>query len=145
MQKVVIRPARKKDYKEVIDLFSKFVSDEKRYKKKKSNSFHAFIKSKNSFIDVATINKKIVGFITYSIRTVVRYPRPILEVEEFFVLEEYRRLKIGKQLMTGAINSAKKNKCYGIFLGSSKDRTPAHKFYKYMKFNEYGLHYRKKP
>ena len=72
VQKVVIRPARKKDYKEVIHLFGKFVLDEKRYRKKNSNSFHKFIKNKNSFIDVAVVDDKIVGFITYSIRTVVR-------------------------------------------------------------------------
>ncbi len=145
MQKVVIRHAKKEDYKEVIDLFGKFVEDGNRYKEKNSESFHKFIRSKNCFADVAVINGRIVGFITYSIRTVVRYPTPILEVEEFFVLEKYRRLNIGKQLMEKAISVAKKNKCYGIFLGSSKDKKPAHRFYKHMSFDEYGFHYRRKP
>ncbi len=145
VKKVFIRPAKKQDCKEVINLFGKFVLDENRYKKKNSNSFHKFIKSKNSFVDVAIIDGKIVGFITYSIRTVVRYPESILEVEEFFVLEKYRRLKIGKQLMEKAINLAKKKRCYYVFLGSSKDRVPSHKFYKHMGFDEYGFHYRVKP
>src|SRR3989344_4884125 len=142
MQNVVIRSAKKQDYKEVINLFGKFVEDENRYKKKNSESFHKFIKTKNCFADLAIIDGKIVGFVTYSIRTVVRYPTPILEVEEFFVLEKYRRLKIGKQLMEKAISAAKKNRCYGIFLGSSKDRKPSHNFYKHTGFNEYGFHYR---
>lgn len=126
-------------------MFGKFVEDENRYKKKNSESFHKFLKTKNCFADLVTIDGKIIGFITYSIRTVVRYPTSILEVEEFFVLEKYRRLKIGKQLMEKAISVAKKNNCYYVFLHSSKRRIPAHKFYKHMAFDEFAFSYRMKP
>ena len=143
-EKCIIRPANIDDYENVIKLFGKFVGDENRFKKP-NDSFHKFVSEKNCFIDVAVINKKIIGFITYSIRTLIRYPTPILEVEEFFVLEDFRRLKIGTQLMDKAVETAKKNNCHYIFLASSKDRPDAHNFYKSLGFDEYAFHYRRKP
>lgn len=138
---VIIRKALNSYYKEIMALYGKFVEDSKRFAKSNNDSYKQILKSKNSFVYVAFINKKIVGFISFSLRAVVRHPRPILEIEEFFVVPEHRRKGIGKALMNVAISFAKKKKCSRIFLASSKERTDAHKFYKSMKFEEYGYHF----
>lgn len=139
-----VRRAKPQDYESLIRLLGKFVGNEDRYKNKDNDSVSKVLKNRNCYIDVAVVKGRIIGFITYSIRSVIRYPAPILEVEEFFVLEEFRRLKIGKRLIERAIEYSKKKGCYYIFLASSKERVEAHGFYKNMNFDEYAFHYRRK-
>jgi GNAT superfamily N-acetyltransferase len=140
---ITIRPATRKDYPSIISLYGKFVENNKRYTSRKNDSFSAVLKDPDCHIDLAIYKKEITGFISYSIRPVIRYPRPVLEVEEFFVLEKYRRMKIGTLLMDHVTAICHKRHCHAIFLGSSKERIPAHAFYKKRGFAEYGFHYRK--
>lgn len=102
------------------------------------------INNKNSFVNLATLKNKIIGFISYSIRSVVRYPQPIIEVEELYIIPEYRQKGIGTKLMRHVINICKKKSCQYIFLASDKKRRPAHKFYRILGFEEYGYHFRLK-
>lgn len=145
MEKISIRKATKKEYKEVIKLYGLFVENEDRYKNYDNDSYNTVINDPNAILELAVIESKIVGFIMYSIRHVIRYPKPIVEVEEFFVLEEYRGMKIGKKLMDKVITFAKEQDCQYIFLASGKERIPAHHFYKNCDFDEYAFHYRRKP
>lgn len=145
MKKVKIRKAKKEDYKEVIKLYADFVKKPGRYKNFDNDSFLKALQLPNFYIYLAEIEKKIIGFITFSIRTVVRYPKPIVEVEEFYVVPALRRKGIGTKLVKKALDFARKNDCQYVFLASSKDRIPAHKFYKALDFDEYAYHYRCKP
>ena len=141
MAEPTIRKATKEDYEAVIGLYDLFIQN-LNYKKPGNDSYDAIIKESNAMLEVALVDGKIVGFISYSLRYVVRYPKPIIEVEEFFVLEEYQRMKIGKQLMNNALEFAKNNDCKHIFLASGKKRVEAHEFYKDYGFEEYSFHYR---
>ncbi|MDP2860241.1 MAG: GNAT family N-acetyltransferase [bacterium] len=140
-----IRKATKGDYEKVIELYADFVNQPDRYKNLDNDSFLKTLEIPNSHIYLAETENKIVGFIAFSERTVIRYPKPIVEVEEFYVVPDLRRQGIGKRLMEKAIALAQKNNCQYIFLASSKDRVPAHKFYKALGFDEYAFHYRRKP
>ena len=138
-----IRKAKKTDYKKVIELYADFVNQPDRYKNSGDDSFLKAIKTPCFYIYLAEIKNKVVGFITFSKRIVIRYPNPIIEVEEFYVIPELRRQGIGKKLMQKALNFAQKNNCKYVFLASSKDRVSAHKFYKALGFDEYAFHYRR--
>ena len=144
MDELVIRPAKKEDHEAVMNLYGLFVENQDRYKRKNADSYTRVLADKHAHIDVAMVNNKHVGFICYSLRNVIRYPKPIVEVEEFFVLEDYRRMKIGKKLMDRVLLFAQVEACEYIFLASSKERVAAHKFYKNYDFDEYALHFRRK-
>ncbi|PIY59772.1 hypothetical protein COY95_05305 [Candidatus Woesearchaeota archaeon CG_4_10_14_0_8_um_filter_47_5] len=145
MEDITIRKAKKEDYQEVIRLYGLFVENKTRYQDHDNDSFNKVIDDSNTFLEVACIGEKTVAFIVYSIRNVVRYPKPIIEVEEFFVLEEFRRKRIGQKLMDRVFAIAKEKQCEYVFLASSKDRIAAHNFYKNYGFDEYAFHYRKRP
>lgn len=141
---IQIRKATKKDYDQIIALYGDFVKDSKRYEKKDSDSFLKFIESDGSFMDVATIDGKITAFITYTVRWVVRYPKPILEVEELYVHSDFRRHGLGRKLMEHVLEYAKLVLCQYVFLASDKKRKEAHEFYKKLGFDEYAYHFRRK-
>lgn len=142
---IKIRHARATDYGQVMRLYGEFVKDQARFAGKGNDSYRKVLKSRTATLDLAVDGRNILGFVSYSIRSVVRYPRPILEVEEFFVSDEYRRRGIGSMLMKHILRIAKKKKCAYVFLASGKDRTGAHAFYKNFGFTEYAFHYRRKP
>ena len=144
MKDFLIRRAVKEDYADVMQLYGLFVENAQRYVKQDNDSFNKVIDDPNSVLEVGIVGGRMVAFIMYSIRNVVRYPKPIVEVEEFFVLEEFRRMKIGKRLMDKVLEFSKSKNCQYVFLASGKERVPAHKFYKSYDFDEYAFHYRKK-
>ncbi len=141
---VQIRRATKDDYTEVISLYGNFVNDPERYKVLDNDSYLKFIETPNSFMDLVISGEKIIGFITYAVRTVVRYPKPILEVEELYVHPDYRRHGLGKKLMEHVLEFAKSVQCQYIFLASDKARKEAHEFYKALGFDQYAYHFRLK-
>jgi predicted acetyltransferase len=84
-----IRTAKKSDYKELMKLFSDFVGN-KRYLKAGNDSFFKFLANPNSYTYLSEDDEKIVGFITFSARRVIRYPRPIAKIEELYIIPDYR-------------------------------------------------------
>ncbi len=81
---------------------------------------------------------------TYTVRTVIRYPKPILEIEELYVNPDFRRHGLGRKLMEHVLEYAKSLSCQYMFLASDKKRTEAHEFYKALGFDEYAHHFRLK-
>src|SRR3990167_3537941 len=142
---IKIRHANKDDYEEVIKLFGDFVEDPDRYCHHDNDSYIKSIDDPNFYIDLATSGGVIIGFITYSTRSVVRYPNPILEVEEFYVKPDQRRGGVERKLFQNAKDFAKENNFQYVFFASSKDRPIAHKFYKSFDFDEYAYHFRRNP
>ena len=123
-----IHQAKHSDYKRVMELYADFVNQPDRYKNHNNDSYKKAPKQPNHFMLVAKAGENIIGFITFSIRTVVRYPKPIVEVEEFYVAPNFRREGIGTRLMNKALDFSRQKDCQYIFLASSKDRVPAHEF-----------------
>ncbi|MEK9196553.1 MAG: GNAT family N-acetyltransferase [Patescibacteria group bacterium] len=142
---IKIHRAVGEDYEKVIKLYGEFVEDTKRYTNLDNDSYLKAIDDPNFYIDLAVSDDIIIGFITYSIRTVVRYPKPIMEVEEFYVSPNHRRGGVGRKLFQNTLDFSKETNCQYVFLASSKDRPTAHKFYKSFDFDEYALHFRRQP
>ena len=135
-----IRTARNSDYKELMQLYNGFVGED-RYSKHNKDSFKKVSKSKNNFIYVVEENKKLIGFATFSIRLVIRYPKPIAELDELIVLPGYRKKGVGKLLMNKILSKAKELNCYRLFIESHYDHKVAHKLYEKLNFTNYGFHF----
>jgi GNAT superfamily N-acetyltransferase len=137
---MTIRPVSEKDYRELILLYNAFVGSD-RYSKFDNDSFQKVIKSENNFVYVAEDKGKLVGFAAFSVRFVIRYPKPIAELDELFVSAEYRRHGLGKQLMDTVMQKAAALGCYRLFIESHYKHTGAHKFYEALGFANYGYHF----
>jgi GNAT superfamily N-acetyltransferase len=135
-----IRPAKQTDYNEVMNLYNLFVGED-RYSGYDNDSFIKVIDSKNNFIFVAEDLGKLVGFASFSIRSVVRYPKPIAELDELFILFEYRQKGVGRMLMKEVENKAQELNCYRIFIESHYDHKTAHIFYEKLGYTNYGYHF----
>lgn len=141
---IQILRATKDNYDEVRKLYGNFVDDPQRFSSKDNDSYFKFLDSSNSFIDLALVDKKIIGFISYTIRTVIRYPKPIMEVEELYINPDYRKHGVGRKLMEHVLEYAKSVPCQYIFLASDIKREEAHEFYKALGFDQYAYHFRRR-
>lgn len=135
-----IKDAKKEDHAQLMQLYNQFVGND-RYSKLDNDSFIKVLKNPNSFIFVVEEKGKLVGFAAFSIRDVVRYPRPIAELDELFVDPEYREKGIGKKLMEKIEKKAKESNCYRIFIESHYDHKTAHKLYEALDYTNYGYHF----
>jgi ribosomal protein S18 acetylase RimI-like enzyme len=145
MNNVVIRKAEESDHEEVMNLYGDFVENPERYKGLDNDSFKKFIEKLGSFLDLAVLDNQIVGFIAYSRRTVIRYSKDIVEVEELYVSPDHRKSGIGKKLLEHVLDYSKNESCEYVFVSSAKERVEAHKFYEALGFDQYGLHFRRRP
>jgi GNAT superfamily N-acetyltransferase len=137
-----IRPAKQLDHNELIKLYTLFVGDD-RYSKGNGDSFIKVLRDHNSYIYVATHSEQLIGFATLSIRNVVRYSKPIAELDELFVLEKYRKHGIGKKLIETIEKKTKDLNCKGIFIQSGKDLKTAHLFYEKLGYTKRGYYFTK--
>lgn len=136
----MIRAAKKEDYQQIMSLYSLFV-EEDRYSNGNADSFTKVLKSPSNFTYVAEINSKIIGFASFSIRDVIRYPKPIAELDELFVSGDYRKQGIGRDLMKTVEHKAEGLKCQRLFIESQYKHKLAHKFYESLGYKNYGYHF----
>lgn len=135
-----IRKAKQSDYNELVNLYNLFVGED-RYSQYDNDSFVKVIASRNNFIFVAEDLGKLIGFIAFSVRNVIRYPKPIAELDELFVLSDYRQTGVGQRLMQTMEDKAKELDCYRLFIESSYDHKTAHIFYGSLGYTNYGYHF----
>jgi len=128
------------DYKELMGLYNLFVKSD-RYSRYDNDSFVRVRQNPNNFVFVAEDEGKLVGFISFSIRDVIRYPKQILELDEIFVLQDYREKGTGKMFMDQMEKIAKEKNCYRIFIESHYDHKGAHKFYETLGYTNNGYHF----
>ncbi len=136
----MIRPAQKADYDQLMHLYNLFVEDD-RYSNKNNDSFEKVLNSPSNYIFVAEEGKQLVGFASFSTRNVIRYPKPIAELDELFVLEEFREKGIGKELLNSIEEKAQALDCYRLFIESNYKHETAHKFYESLGYTNYGYHF----
>jgi PhnO protein len=138
-----IRAAKKSDYKELMRLYDGFI-EKPRYSKPGNDSFAKVMADPNTEILVAEEKGELIGFISFRARYVVRYKKPIGEVEELFVSENYRKQGIGGKLIKKIEQVAKKFKCQRIYIESRFSRKTAHKFYVNLGYKKFGYYFLKK-
>ena len=135
--------AKNSDYTEFMKLLGDFVGD-KRYLKVGDDSFLKFLANLNSYTYLLKDDGKLIGFITFSIRNVIRYPRPIAEIEELYIIPEYRGRGQSQKLMKAVLKRITKIGCSRIYIGSIFKWKIAHKAYKNMGFEKVGYQFIKK-
>lgn len=91
------------------------------------NQFEIELKNPYAYFIVAEIDNNIVGYIS---STLEEYG----EILNFFVVSEYRRLGIGKALLSNVIFEAEKNKIKSLYLEVSEKNINAINLYKSFDF-----------
>ncbi len=139
---MVIREAVLGDHVNLMALYDAFMEVD-RYSKLDSDSLQKVIASKDNFILVAEQDRRLAGFITASARLVVRYPEPIMQVDELYVDPEFREHGLGSQLIQG-IESIAAESGYGrIYIESGYAYKVAHKFYRKNGYTQEGYYFKK--
>lgn len=139
---ITIRRAKLEDYEALMKLYNGFVGGD-RYSKGDQDSFKKVLNSTSNKIYVAEDEGKLIGFIAFSKRDVVRYPKPILELDELFIAITYQKHGVGSRLMDQMEQDAKTMNCHAIFIESAYQHKPAHKFYEKLGYENYGYHFKK--
>lgn len=137
---MTIRLATEKDYLSLMKLYNDFVGSD-RYSRYDNDSFTKVLHSPTNFIYVAEDEGKAIGFATFSIRNVVRYPKSIAELDELFVDTAYRKHGVGRSLMEHVEMKAKELDCYRVYIESHYDHKAAHTFYESLGYTNYGYHF----
>lgn len=137
---MTIRPATLSDYEELMALYNNFVGSD-RYSHHDGDAFETVLESSGNFVYVAEDAGHLIGFASLSVRPVVRYPRPIAELDELYVAPAGRRHGLGKQLMDQVESTARSHHCYRLFIETAYDRETAHKFYEALGYTNRGYHF----
>ena len=124
-----VRSANVEDYDKIMSLYSLFLEDNKRFINHNGDSFKEVINSKNNFVYVIEEKSNLAGFISFSKRRVIRYPKAIIELDELYILPEFRKQGLGKKLIEKLEQIAKDMDCCRIFIESRHDQQNAHNFY----------------
>ena len=94
-------------------------------------------KSKRNYLLVAEYKNKIVGTITFSINKAYAFNCMKYIVFDYLVVKkEYRRKRVGTQLIGALISIAKKDGLESIWGVASIGRNKAHEFYEYVGFDD---------
>ncbi len=137
---MLIRKAEASDYEQLMQLYNLFIGTD-RYSMYEKDSFKMVLNDPNSYIFVAEKDDNLVGLATMSIRHIVRYPQPIAQLEELFVLENYRQHGIGSQFVEEVEKIAREHDCYRVYIESGYKHKPAHTFYEKIGYTNYGVHF----
>ncbi len=142
MEDVTIREAEDRDYDQLMKLYNFFVDDD-RYDSKQEDSFSEVLQTGANYVYVAEDEEKkqLVGFAAFSVRRVIRYPKPIAELDELFIAPAYRRKQLGKKLVDTCLKKAAEIGCYRMFIETHYQHDIAHKLYEKMEFTNYGYHF----
>lgn len=112
------------DIDEVKDMFYNFRSKNTTHEK-----IERFLENNNNYLIACLENEKVIGFVlAYKLQ---RYDEKndMIYIHEVGVLEEYRRLGIGKKLMEYVKDICKEENLSKIFLITNKSNIPAVSLY----------------
>jgi GNAT superfamily N-acetyltransferase len=139
---MIIRPAGEDDYPALMALCNAFKETDM-FSQPGNDSFQVIMDNDNSYILVAEEDDKLFGFITASIRFVVRYSKPMMQVEELFVNAASRKKGVGRQLIQTAEKIASEKDCERIYIESGYRHEVAHKFYEKNGYDNQGYYFLK--
>ncbi len=137
---MIVRLARESDYHQIMSLYNDFVGED-RYSKLENDSFSKVLNSTTNFVYVSEEEGKLVGVATFSVRPVIRYPKPIAELDEMYVDPDSRRHGVGKVLMQEVEKKAKELGCHRVYIESQYKHEQGHKFYESLGYKNYGYHF----
>lgn len=104
-------------YQQIINLYNNFTEiNKKEFTIEKLKKFISDINN-NHKIFLFLIDNTIVGAITIILeQKIIHDGKSVCHIEDFVILENYRKTDIGELLINFSINLAKKNNCYKCIL-----------------------------
>lgn len=139
MKKANIRPAASEDYDQLMQLYNAFVSNDT-FSDHHHDSFKHVLDSDSSYIYVAEAESRLVGFVTFSVRHLIQYPKPVVEIDGLFVGISFRKHGLGHDLYNQVEKIAKEKGCEYIFAKPPLEHEPAQQFYARKGFKKVGYH-----
>lgn len=114
MAKISIRRGKKEDSREFLGLVEALAEFEKLNPPDKSAGRRLirdiYIKKRLNLF-VACVNRKLVGYALYYFSYSSFLAKPTLYLEDLFVLEDYRKLGLGRRLFARCVKEAASKKC----------------------------------
>lgn len=147
LDEIVLEKATSKDLEYIQKLNRKlFVREFEKYNKllnikwtfgeKGTKYFNELIQ--NNFVYVAKINNNIIGYLAGSIHNVNEcFTKKFAEIENMYIENQYRRLKIGSKLIIKFKDWCKENKIEYIKVSAWSQNIEAINFYKNNDFIDY--------
>lgn len=104
-----------------------------------SKNCRTLLDTPNSYILLAEINGKGVGFISITIRKTIIHSGLSGLVDEFIVSKDHRGKGLGKELIDAAVGKCRKLGCCEVEVGTEFANNNAREFYKRYGFKERGV------
>ncbi len=83
---------------------------------------------------VAEINEDIVGFISCHVQYLLHHTGKVGEIQELYVMPEYRNQQIGRQLVAAMEQLAEAHGFVNLEVTANQKRTHTHRFYQQLTF-----------
>jgi predicted N-acetyltransferase YhbS len=139
---MMVRPAVPDDYRTLLGMYDDFMETD-RYAGGDNDSFDTVLRSDRNFMFVAEDGGRLAGFITASARLVVRYPQPILQIDELYVAPDFREHGVGSGLIRAVEDVADAHGYRRIYVESSTKLKGAHAFYEKNGYKKSGYYFLK--
>lgn len=140
---IFIRKAQPDDLQEIYKMMCLLEN-----KKLDFDNFQAVFSSNLSdekiIYSVAYNSIETIGFISVHINALLHHSGLIAEIQEFFIREDYRNLKLGKKLIKEVENQCILRGIREIEVTSNKKNTSAHRFYVNQEYAESHLKFTKR-
>jgi aminoglycoside 6'-N-acetyltransferase I len=139
---MTVREASPDDYEAILALYGQWLRTE-RFRSRDSDSIMAVLRSARAYSAVADEDRILLGFVTASLRSVGRYPAPIAEIDELFVLPAHRRKGLARQLVTHVEDQMRACGCCRLYVATAYDQPDGPRLYSALGFADNGQHFRK--
>ncbi|RCR71571.1 GNAT family N-acetyltransferase [Larkinella punicea] len=83
---------------------------------------------------VAEVNEDIVGFISCHVQYLLHHTGKVGEIQELYVVPEYRNQQIGRQLVAAMEELAEAHGFVNLEVTANQKRTLTHRFYQQLTF-----------
>ena len=143
MENLIIRTATFSDLPIVRELISELVDSLARKDNIDVNiavkNYHNILRDKNSYMLLAEVNNKILGFVDFSIRQTLLHNGYSGLIEELIVTKNFQGKNIGIKLLDAAIKECENLGCCEVEVSTESSNIPAVQLYKRYGFDEKGI------
>lgn len=96
--------------------------------------FKSNLANKSNIYLIVQTNKIPVGFLSCHIQGLLHHNSYVAEIQELFVVKEYRGVGVGRKLLNYLMKELKKRNVHQLEASSNRKRRKAHQFYTSQQF-----------